>query len=207
MANETQVTNMSPEVALMMRRVFRVLNRYMLLMWRLDMAWWFKIAPQYSGQIMVLNHTGHKSGLPRQTPLNYALVDDELYCTAGFGHIAHWYKNIMALPEVEVWLVEGRWRAVAEDVTEQENVLYLLREVLIGSGFAAFAAGINPYTMTDEELTEATRGYRLIHIQREEALTGQDGPGDLAWVWQVATFILLPLALLGLGRFSDAPHA
>jgi deazaflavin-dependent oxidoreductase (nitroreductase family) len=184
-------TNMNPTQVQILRWLFRYLNRFMLLMWRLDMAWWFTLAPRYFGQIMVLRHTGRKSGLVRYTPLNYALVENELYCTAGFGHIADWYRNIMALPQVEVWLPDGRWAGTAEDMTEQANALDLLRQVLIGSGFAAFAAGINPYTLSDEALAEVTQGYRLIHIRRAEIVTGPEGTGDLRWVWQVATFILL----------------
>lgn len=189
-------TSMNPRTAALLRRIFRYFNRFMLLMWRLDMAWWFTLMPRLTGQIMVLHHTGHKSGIRRKTPLNYALVDGELYCTAGFGHVAHWYRNIRANPQVEVWLYNGRWQGVAEDITDTDpHTLALLRQVLIGSGFASFAAGINPYSLGDDGLIEVTRGYRLIHIRRTEALTGEGGPGDLRWVWQVATFLLLPLAL------------
>jgi deazaflavin-dependent oxidoreductase (nitroreductase family) len=188
-------TNMDPQTAALLRRAFRTLNRFMLLMWRLDMAGWFTITPRLSGQIMVLLHTGRKSGLPRRTPLNYALVAGELYCTAGFGHVAHWYRNIQANPQVEVWLPDGRWRGEAADVTNRADALDVLRQVLIGSGFAAFAAGINPYQMSDADLAAATQGYRVVHIRRTAAVTGPGGPGDLRWVWQVATFILLPLLL------------
>jgi deazaflavin-dependent oxidoreductase (nitroreductase family) len=171
-------------------------------MWRLDMAWLLTLAPRYFGQIMILRHIGHKSGQTRYTPLNYALVDNELYCTAGFGQVAHWYRNIMALPQVEVWLPDGRWAGRAEDITEQADALALLRQVLIGSGFAAFAAGINPYTLSDAELINVTQGYRLIHIRRTEALAGAGESRDLRWVWQVATCVLL-LALLRRSRRSS----
>jgi hypothetical protein len=63
--------------------------------------------------------------------------------------------------------------------------------VLIGSGFAALLAGINPRTMSDEELIATTRGYRLLHIRRTSAATGPGGPGDLAWVWPLSTAFLL----------------
>jgi hypothetical protein len=47
--------------------------------------------------------------------------------------------------------------------------------------------------MNDEEFLEATKDYRLIHIQRNQARTGRNGPGDLAWFWPLATILLLPL--------------
>lgn len=194
-ASSHNATNMDPRLALVVRRAFRVFNKGMLTLWRLDMARWFTVAPRLTGQIMVLHHTGRKTGLRRRTPLNYAIVDGALYCTAGFGHVAHWYRNIIATPQVEVWLPDGRWQGVAEDISEREDALALLRQVLIRSGFASFAAGINPYTLSDEALAEAARGYKLIHIRRETPLTGPGGPGDLAWVWQVGVMLLLPLAL------------
>ena len=49
--------------------------------------------------------------------------------------------------------------------------------------------------MTNAELEAVTVDYRLIHIRRTEARTGRGGPGDLAWVWPLATLILLPLVL------------
>jgi len=33
----------------------------------------------------------------------------------------------------------------------------------------------------------------VLHIRRTAERTGPQGPGDLAWVWPLATFLLLPL--------------
>ena len=99
-------------------------------------------------------------------------------------------------PQVEVWLPGSWWAGAAEDVTDSENRYPYLRQVLIASGFAARAAGINPHTMPPEEFEKVTENYRLIKISRQEARTGKDGPGDLAWVWPLATMILLPLSLI-----------
>ncbi len=178
-----------------LRQMFKRFNRFMLLLWRLGLGLWVNTWPEVGGRIMVITHTGRKTGIQRRTPVNYAIVDGEVYCTAGFGTISDWYRNIRANPEVEVWLPDGWWAGVAEEVTDSEARLPLLRQVLIGSGFAARVAGIDPITMTDAELEAATASYRLIHIKRTEARTGPGGPGDLAWVWPLATMILLPLAL------------
>lgn len=145
---------------------------------------------------MVITHTGRKTGIRRHTPVNYTIADGEVYCTAGFGSKSDWYRNIMANPEVEIWLPEGWWAGAAEAVTDPDTRIPLLRQVLIDSGFAARAAGIDPVGMTNAELEAATTDYRLIHIRRTEACTGRGGPGDLAWVWPLATMILVPLVLL-----------
>ncbi len=179
-----------------LRQGFKYFNRFMLMMWRLGLGPWVNAWPEVGGRIMVITHTGRKSGLRRRTPVNYALVDGEIYCTAGFGPISDWYRNIVAQPQVEVWLPDGWWTGVAEEIMDTKLRMPLLRQVLLASGFAARAEGIDPVAMTNDELSAATADYRLIHIRRTEARTGRGGPGDLAWVWPLATMILLPLALL-----------
>jgi len=184
-----------PRLEEQLRQGFKYLNRFMLLMWRLGLGPMLNMGPAMAGRYMVITHTGRKSGLKRRTPVNYAVVDDEVYCVAGFGSISDWYRNIIANPQVEVWLPDGWWAGFAEESTHPEARVPLLRDVLIGSGFAALAAGVDPNKMTDEELTAATKEYRLIHIRRVAARTGPDGPGDLVWVWPVLVMVLLPLAL------------
>lgn len=190
-----------------LRRGFRSFNRFMLLLWRLGLGGWVNGWPSVGGRIMVLTHTGRKTGLVRRTPVNYTEVDGDLYCTAGFGGVSDWYRNVKANPAVEVWLPDGWWSAVVEEVCDPVERLPLLRRVLIASGFAARAAGLNPQTMSDEALAEATADYRLLRLRRQDARTGRDGPGDLAWVWPLATLILLPLALRrAAGNHKEATH-
>ena len=54
--------------------------------------------------------------------------------------------------------------------------------------------------VSDEELDAVTGPYRLIRILRTEACTGPHGPADLAWVWPLATMVLLPLVMFRRGR-------
>ena len=179
-----------------LQQAFKQFNKFMLLMWRLGLGQWINIWPEGIGRIMVITHTGRKSGLKRQTPVNYAIVDGEVYCTAGFGKSSDWFCNIKANPEVEIWLPDGWWAGVAEEIIDPKKRLPLLRAVVQNSGFAASTfGGFDPKTITDEELAKITSEYCLFHIRRSAARTGPGGPGDLAWVWPLATFLLLPLAL------------
>jgi len=173
----------------------KYLNPFMLLMWRLDLGTWFKVWPDISGSVMVLSHIGRKTGIKRYQPLNYAIVDHDIYCVAAFGGISDWYRNIRANPNVEVWLPNGWWAGVAEDYSDSPERTQLIRQVLIGSGFAAYMAGLNPRRMTDEEMDAESKKYRLIRIHRNLARTGPGGPGDLGWVWQLGTIILLGFVL------------
>jgi deazaflavin-dependent oxidoreductase (nitroreductase family) len=179
-----------------LRQMFKSFNKLMLLIWRLGLGNMLNMAPETIGRIMVLTHVGRKTGAKRQTPVNYAVLDGEIYCTAGFGATADWYRNVLKQPKVEVWLPDGWWQGVARDVSDHPRRMEIMREVLIASGFAAQAFGnIHIKTIIDADLAAVTQSYRLIHIHRSEARTGPGGPGDLAWIWPVATFILLPLAL------------
>jgi hypothetical protein len=128
------------------------------------------------------------------------IQDGRLYCTAAFGSKADWYWNILKNPEVEVWLPDGWWSGIAEEVSQAENRPEILRQILIASGFAAPAFGLHPEQISDEGLETLLENYHLIRIRRVEARTGPGGPGDLAWVWQVLSFFLLPIVLLQLRR-------
>ena len=186
------ISNRETEAKL--KRLFKLFNKFMLLLWRLGLG---SIGNQtkYGGYVMVITQTGRKSGQVRRTPVNYAIIDGDIYCTSGFGRRSDWYHNILANPQVEVWLPDGWWAGHAEDVSEAENRIDLMRAVLIGSGFAAYLAGINPHKLSDEELEAATGTYRLIRIRREQAMTGTGGPGDLNWIWPLSTILLIVLLL------------
>ena len=175
-----------------LRRVFKSFNRFMLLLWRLGLGSWGN-GTEFGGSIMVIKHTGRKTGLTRYTPVNYAVVDGDIYCTAGFGSVCDWYSNLMAIPQVEIWLPDGRWAGVAEDVSDSKDRGALLRQVIIASGFAGPLFGADPKKLTDADFEKLMDNYRLIRIQPKDAVTGPGGPGDLAWVWPLSTFILLLL--------------
>jgi deazaflavin-dependent oxidoreductase (nitroreductase family) len=177
----------------MLRQGFKCFNRFMLLLWRLGLGSWVNIWPAVIGRIMVISHKGRSTGLTRHTPVNYAIIDGDIYCTAALGTKSDWYQNLMNDPEVEIWLPNGWWAGLAEDITESQDSVAYFRQILIASGFAARVAGINPHTMPSDKLEQVTKNYHLLKIHRIEPRTGVHGPGDLAWIWPLATMILLPL--------------
>ena len=181
-----------------MRRVFRHVNRWMVVLWRLGLGRWVNAWPAGSGRIMVLTHVGRTSGRRFRTPLNYAEVDGEIYCTAGFGPGSDWYRNVTVTPEVEVWLPGRRWCGTVEDVSDGPDRARVLRAVLLASGFAAPAAGVPVRRLTDEQVAERTADYRLLRIRRTGVATGDPRPGDLAWTWAVGGGCLALLALLAI---------
>ncbi len=173
------------------RDYFRTFNKFMVLMWKLGLADWINLWPSVFGQFIVITHIGRKTGYKRLTPVNYALIDGDIYVTAGFGAVSDWYKNILQNPHVEIWMTEGRWEGKAEDISDHPQRLVYLRETLIGSGFAARVAGVNPKKISDEDLDQFTKDYKLVRLRRTAERTGRDGPGELAWIWPLITVLLL----------------
>lgn len=179
-----------------MRQGSKYFNRFVVLLWRLELGQWLNAWPEVGGRIMVLTHTGRTSGRRYHTPLGYAIVDGDVYCVAEFGGVTDWYRNLKTTPAVEVWLPEGWWAGVGEEVTDPEERLPLLRKVWNSGGVAGRTLRFDPRAMDDDAFAEATAHHRLIRIRRTEARTGPGGPGDLSWVWQAATLLLLAFSFL-----------
>jgi deazaflavin-dependent oxidoreductase (nitroreductase family) len=72
--------------------------------------------------ILLLEHTGRKSGQRYQTPLQYELMDGAYYVGAGRGPKADWYRNILADPHVRVRVSRLAFDCEAEPVTDPSNV-------------------------------------------------------------------------------------
>jgi deazaflavin-dependent oxidoreductase (nitroreductase family) len=159
------MTTMSPRLQNRLRRLFKCFNPLMLGLWRLGLGRWVNAWPAVGGRILVLSHTGRKTGRRRQTPLNYAVVAGEVVVTAGLGAGADWYRNVRQNPAVEVWLPEARWAGVADEVTDPALRLRLVRQVLIGSGIVAPLAGLNPRKLSDAALERAVAGYRVMRLR------------------------------------------
>lgn len=178
-----------------LRNLFKYLNKFMVLLWKLGLGKFLNIWPKVFGRFLVVTHYGRKSGNKYLTPVNYSTINGEIYCTSGFGVQSDWYKNLMHNPEMEVWLPEGWWQAQAEEVSNHPDRLSIMREVLIGSGFAAPMAGIYPLTIDVETLDQKTKEYCLIRINRVAEKTGNNGPGEYTWFWQITTAFLFFLLL------------
>jgi deazaflavin-dependent oxidoreductase (nitroreductase family) len=186
--------DISPIAEARLRRIFRSFNRFMVFVFRLGLGN-IGNGNRYVGWIMVIKHRGRKSGLTRYAPVNYFEDGDFVYCTAGFGPRTHWYRNMQADPRVELWLPDSRWAGTAEDISTDPRGVEILRQVLFAAGFAGPLFGANPRKLSDDDLARMLKKYRLVRIRKAQALTGPDGPGEYAWIWPLATFILLGLLL------------
>ena len=164
------VSNFSQKQLNTLRRMFHAMNPFMVFMLKIGMGWMMEIWPSVSGRILVIKHRGRKSGREYLTPVNYAIVDGEIYCTAGFGAGSDWYRNMLANPNVEIQLPKGWRKAQAEDVSDSQNRTFLMRQVIIGSGFAGPLFGVNQKKLNDEQLDTVTKDYRLVHFIMDKGM-------------------------------------
>ncbi len=175
-----------------LRYIFRFLNKFFMVpIFRLGLGPFF--GNPIWGYMMVLKTTGRKSGKTRFSPVNYAIMNGNIYCTAGWGHIADWYRNLIANPNIEIILPNRALAGVAEEVSISTERIMALRKVLKAGGFAGFMLGVNPYTISDEKLAETTKGIPLIRISPCGIGSGASDPGG--WLW-IPVIILLVLSAL-----------
>lgn len=160
-------TTFTPAQLERLRRFFHGMNYFMVFLWKIGLGKLMNSWPAVGGRIMVIRHRGRKSGREYLTPVNYAIVENEIYATAGFGPVTDWYRNLLANPDVEIWLPDGRHRAHTCDVSGSPFRARLLREVAIASGFAGPLLGVDQRKLTDEQLEKAAKDYRLIHFELE----------------------------------------
>ena len=76
------------------------------------------------GRFLLLNHTGRKSGQPRQTVLEVADHDPEsgtYYVASGFGKKSDWYLNILKTQKVEIQVGSKKIQATARALTPDES--------------------------------------------------------------------------------------
>ena len=83
------VPKFTPQQMITLRRIFHVMNHFMVFLWKIGLGRAINIWPAGFGRILVIRHRGRKSGKEYLTPLNYAIMDGHIYCTAGFVDTGH----------------------------------------------------------------------------------------------------------------------
>ena len=158
-----------------LRRAFRLLNRFMLAMWHLGMGRWINIWPGGIGRIMVLTHIGRRTGLARQTPVNYAR--SRVRCTAFLATVHSLTGTATSRP---IHMSRPGFPRAAGPVWPRNCPSTMLDF----HGFVRFSLpaalphplfeGIRPRTISDDQLRALAADYRLLHIRRLEATAAED---------------------------------
>jgi len=118
---------------------------------------------------MVLRITGKKTGKIRYTPVSYARIGPNIYCYQGKEMKGQWYLNLLAHPEVEVLLPEGRFSGHGEEVHDTAEKMQAIRQILMGSGLNRSMYKFDPKTATDEVVQKKTGDIPVIRIRLDSS--------------------------------------
>lgn len=145
-----------------------------------------------TGYLMLLRVRGRKSGVIRDVPLGYCIVDDGVYCLAGFGRRAHWFQNILADPNVEVVLPSGAFTRLAEEVTDPEELRRVIGPLARSLGIAWMLTGLgNPWRSSADDLLRTTELMPVLRIRQTGIAAGPHDPGGWGWSVPVAASVVV----------------
>lgn len=94
----------------------------------------------------LLETTGRKSGLPRQTPLGGKRVGNEFWFVSEFGERSQYIRNIQADPRVRV-RINGRWHRGTAHLLPDDDAAARLRTLPSLNSFGVRTFGTNLLTV------------------------------------------------------------
>ena len=113
--------------------LFKALNRwFMVPAHHAGLGAW--VSTPIGGWILLLRVRGRKSGVIRETPLNYLIEDGSVWVMAGFGRRSEWYRNLLADPSVEVRLPGRRFACTANEVRDPDARARMIPRLVRATG-------------------------------------------------------------------------
>lgn len=161
---------------------------------RLGLGAW--LGSPVGGYILLLRVRGRRSGRWRSTPLSYLVLDGSAWVLAGFGPKTQWYRNLLADPEVEVWL-PGRWLRCRATEADDATRARVAPRVVRAAGLPGLLVGCNPWTASDARVLELLDGVPLVRLTPGSGpiAAGPDDPGGHAWLWRQAAVAVVSVVL------------
>ena len=144
-----------------------------------------------AGSILLLRTTGRKSGLVREAPLGYTVIDGRVVVVAGYGRNAHWFRNALADPEVEVLLPGSRIAGRAVEITEPAELRATFRALVESMGVVGQVTLGDIRGKTDAEVDRLAQGFPVLAIAPTAILPGPFDPGGIGTRINSASSILL----------------
>lgn len=181
----------SPRVARALdslRAAFRVLNRATRPM--IKSGGGVLLSTPLAGSLLVLRTTGHASGLPREAPLGYALIDGRIVVMAGYGRGTHWFRNALADPAVQVTLPGAVLAGHAEEVTDPQERRRCVRALVRAQGLVGRSALGEALDGDDATVDRIAVGLPVLAITPTAVLPGPFDPGGLGTRVSLAAQVL-----------------
>jgi len=152
------------------------------------------LATPAAGSILLLRTTGRRSGLVREAPLGYTVLDGRVVVVAGYGRDAHWFRNALADPEVEMLLPGARIAGRACEITEPAELRAAFRTLVESMGVVGQLTLGDIRGKTDPEVDTLAQGLPVLAITPTAILPGPFDPGGIGTRINTALSIVLPAA-------------
>ena len=168
---------------------FLLANRYFIgPMHRAGLSAW--VGSPVAGWQCLLITKGRRSGLPREAPLGYIVMDGAAWVLAGYGPKTQWYRNVLADPRVRLRLpAREPIEAVAQEVRDPEVRARAIPPLARSMVLPGLALGCFPPASTDERILQGASFVPLVRIEPldgSQVEAGPDDPGGHGWVWRQA---------------------
>jgi deazaflavin-dependent oxidoreductase (nitroreductase family) len=163
--------------------------------------WRLGLGPIIGHQMVLISHTGRKSGLTRRTMTELHVVNGKKYAPSGFGRRSQWYRNIEADPRVTIQTASGAESVIASRVTDDDELLSLmdLGDPINLVMLRSFLDSLEIEPTEEDILAKKDRIYYLRFDPTDEP-TPPPLPADLVWLWPAALFVLFTAWLLTRNR-------
>ena len=159
--------------------------------------WRLGLGPVIGRQMMLISHTGRKTGQTRRTMTELHTVDGRKYAPSGFGRRAQWYRNIEVDPRVTIQTAAGAESAIAHRVTDGDELLAVmdLEDPMKQVTVKAYLATLEIEPAEEDILAKKDRIYYLRFDPTDEP-TPPSLPADLVWLWPAVLLALVTAWLL-----------
>ncbi|MBN1964372.1 MAG: nitroreductase family deazaflavin-dependent oxidoreductase [Anaerolineae bacterium] len=150
------------------------------------------------GQVLVLiTHTGRKSGLPRRTLAEFHRLDGHKVVPVAFGARAQWFRNISADPRVTLQTADGTESCRARRIMDDAELLAAVTAIRAHNPvmFDEYLRSLQIRPAPEDLLAHKDRIYLLTFDPTGDP-TPPPLPADLTWVWWVGGVLLALLWLL-----------
>ncbi len=159
--------------------------------------WRLGLAPIIGHNLVLISHTGRKTGLTRRTLAEFHVINGRFYVPCAFGRRAQWYLNIEADPRVTIQTAAGAQSVRAVRVTDGEELLTLLdlTNPVSRSLAKSYLATLDIEPTPEDVLAKKDRIYYLRFDPTSEP-TPPPMPADLVWLWPLGLVAIIIILLL-----------